>query len=112
MIVDVYHQDFPGDPDRLTLVARVQCPGATIPSHALEHAYRLTQNIEGSWSMGPQFPGGEANPDWSAQVERLAPLHEFEGRTLGLRSSMMGDVFAIGADRYRADTIGFKRVPA
>jgi hypothetical protein len=111
MLVEVHHHDFPTGPDRLTLVARVTVPDGADHARALEDAYRLTQNLEGSWSMGHHLPGGRPNPDWSANVERVAPLHVHDGKEYGLRSSMMDDVFVIEGRRYLCATVGFREVP-
>ena len=45
---------------------------------ALEYAYRLTQNIEGSWSKGPviEWEGQEHdNGDYSEDITVMQPLH-------------------------------------
>jgi hypothetical protein len=109
MRVQVFHHDFPSAPDALTHVADVELPDGTDTEAALEYAYRWTQNIGGSWSRGPTANGGH-NPDFNQAVHRRAPLHEIDGKTYGLRSSMMGDVFEIvGGERWVCAMMGFER---
>lgn len=111
--VAIYHKQPEGYvPPGLIHVANVEFPGED-HEHALEHAFERTQNIEGSWSRSIEIDG-RRNHDYSAQVERLAPLPVFQGRTYGLRSSSVGDVFVIGDEAYRVAGMGFERceVPA
>ena len=75
---------------------------------ALEYAFTRTQNIFGSWSKGPQFEDGETNEDFSENVVPIAPLPTYLGRTLGHRSSMVGDLFAIDGKIYICKGIGFE----
>jgi hypothetical protein len=110
MKVLVYHHDFPANPDALTLVAEVQVGAHTRERTALEFAFRRTQNIDGSWSHGPEYEDRRENPDHHPAVTRLAPLPEIEGRRYGLRSSMMGDVFEIDGRRFRCAAMGFERI--
>lgn len=73
-------------------------------NEALEHAYRYTNNVEGSWSMKI---GGDACDD----VNVLAPLHVTkDGRTMGLRSTSMFDRMVVGGKTYKVDMMGFKEV--
>lgn len=94
-------------------VANVNYPHPlTDVSHALEYAYRWTNNIDGSWSIkdreleyrGDMLP----NNDYNENVEVVAPLHEHLGRKYGHRSSMMGDVFKIDGEEYTVASFGFK----
>jgi len=55
---------------------------AEIDTDDLEEAYKLTNNVITSWSR---------EPDKIVKVTR--PLHNIGGRTLGLKSSCVGDVF-------------------
>jgi hypothetical protein len=80
-------------------------PGDT---DALEYAFTRTQNIFGSWSMGPQFEDGETNEDFSENVVPIAPLPTYLGRTLGHRSSMVGDLFVVNDNIYVCKGIGFE----
>jgi hypothetical protein len=57
------------------------------PTAALETAWRLTNNVDTSWSMEPD-----------SRVKVTAPLHVHDGKTFGRRSSMVGDVFVVEQD--------------
>lgn len=118
MLVTVYHHDYPTSRDSLTAVATVDA-ACVEDMAALEFAYYRTQNLHGSWSMGPRLPDPHGrtedngqpitwlNDDHHPAVTVLAPLPVHDGRTHGLRSSMMGDVFEVGGRRYRVAAIGF-----
>jgi hypothetical protein len=82
-------------------VASVETPETG--EDALEYAYQATQNIEGSWSR----PG---NPDYREYVTVRAPLPFYDGRTMGLRSSMMGDRLVLDGTTYEVASFGFKQV--
>jgi hypothetical protein len=43
-------------------------------------------------------------------VEVLVALHEKDGKTYGLRSSMVGDIFTIEDRIYAVDMVGFEQV--
>lgn len=111
MLVNVYHHDFPTRPDALTLVARLNLLDGLDVWPALDFAWRHTQNIDGSWSRGPEI-GGRPNGDYRPEIERVAPLPIHEGKTYGLRSSMVGDVFEIDGRRFRVAAIGFAEIAA
>lgn len=77
--------------------------------HALEYAWRWTNNVEGSWSIKEeQFSDGSRNGDYNPNVEVVAPLKDYGGRKLGHRSSMVGDVFKIDGKAYTVASFGFK----
>lgn len=90
------------------VVAEVQLDDSLTDLQACETAWKLTQNIQGSWSMK------DGNPDNDARVKVLAPLHMKDGKTYGLRSSMMFDQFFVIRDDvnnpvpYWVDMIGFE----
>lgn len=105
MLVDVFHDG--------KHVASVSGQFAN-QGAALEYAYRWTQNIEGSWSCGPEITlrSGQVidNRDYNQAVIWKAPL---EGG-MGHRSSMVGDTFTV-ADQgdcveYQVASCGFDRV--
>lgn len=74
---------------------------------ACEYAFARTQNIFGSWSKGPVFEDGEHNEDYSENVQVIADLPTYMGRTLGHRSSMVGDLFVVNGNIYVCKGIGF-----
>jgi hypothetical protein len=104
MEIKVYHENRP--------VALVKIPDGMDTEEALEYAFRWTNNIEGSWTKGPEFDWNHEpikNMDYNPNVTRLAELEEVDGMIYGLRSSMMGDVFeVVGGDRYRVAMLGFE----
>ena len=79
---------------------------AVINVDNLNDAFRLTNNIEGSWSMGPEIEvDGEmvVNEDYDNRVEVKKELHinyHGDGKTLGLRSTSSGDVFFDGVNHH------------
>ena len=87
--------------------------GERTGSDALEYAYRLTQNVEGSWSKGPviEWEGQEHdNGDYSEDITVMQPLHVSEGKTYGLRSTSVGDHILFGTVKYRVDSFGFSEL--
>lgn len=98
--VTVLHRD-PYNREKMNAVALVSVPNVNLlnTNEILENAYVATQNIEGSWSM-----------DGYANIKLLAGLHEENGKTYGLRSSMMGDQMIVDGVVYEVDMIGFKEV--
>ena len=102
MKVTVYHKDF--ETNSFTRVAVVNAE-TTSESAALEYAYRWTQNIMDSWSLKMENDGND-------DVEVVGELPVHDGKTYGLRSSMMGDRFYVeGYPSYECDIIGFKIIP-
>ena len=82
-------------------------------TEALEYAYRVTQNIEGSWSKGPaiEWEGKiHNNPDYNPNITVIQPLHEKNGNTYGLRSTSMGDEMIMAGKTYRVASFGFTKV--
>ncbi len=80
---------------------------------ALERAWALSQNIEGSWSKGPVLVWeGQSMPnnDYDPGIEVIAPLPMHQGREYGHRSSSVGDVFEIEGRKFVAEGFGFKEL--
>ena len=78
---------------------------------ALEYVFRVTQNLEGSWSKGPAIEwNGEIhnNPDFNPNITLLVPLPERDGNTLGLRSTSVDDQILLGNKKYRVAYAGFE----
>lgn len=110
--ITVVHTAFEDAPET---VAIVTAPADYSEIGALEYAYRRTNNINGSWSRGPEIVfGGKTyvNPDYSVDVEVVAelPVSERTGETLGLRSTSVGDLMYVGNKKFKVDFSGFKEV--
>jgi hypothetical protein len=111
MLVKVIH--FDATTSAMDTVALVNVPAHQLGFNndeldACEYAFARTQNIFGSWSMGPTFEDGEHNEDFSENVEVVMPLVTMMGRKYGHRSSMIGDLFVVNGKIYVCATIGFK----
>lgn len=113
MIVKVVH--FDASTNALETVALVNVPKHQLgfkndELDACEYAFARTQNIFGSWSMGPTFEDGEHNEDFSENVQVVQPLVTVGGRKYGHRSSMIGDLFVVNGNIYMCKTFGFELV--
>jgi len=105
----VIHGAFEDTPRTVAMVE----VGERTGNDALEYAYRLTQNIEGSWSKGPtiEWEGEEHdNGDYSQDITVMAPLHKEGNKTYGLRSTSMGDHILFGTVKYKVDSFGFSEL--
>ena len=77
----------------------------------LEVIFRLTNNIDGSWSQGPTFADGTVNEDYDSRITRLIPLKTYKGRQYGLRSTSVGDhVRTDCGELWICASIGWKQV--
>ena len=66
-------------------------------------AFALTQNVDGSWSQGPQLTWDgqvEDNSNYSDDVEVLVELPSADGEEYGLRSTSSGDVLSDGKNYW------------
>ena len=102
-MIKVYHCDTLGK----RLVAEVMVTD-------LEAAFRMTQNIEGSWSR-PRLMFDRnnhllENPDFHPEVQVMSPLPVFGGVEYGLRSTMTGDEMELNNTRYRVAFAGFEQL--
>lgn len=76
---------------------------ATVDTDSIAEAFRLTQNIDGSWSQGPElsYDGKTyANKDFSDKVTVLTDLETYNGEVVGLRSTSSGDVLFDGENYW------------
>ena len=81
---------------------------ANVYTSSLDEAFRLTQNIEGSWSQGQFFENREENPDFDNRIELIAPLTvDSTGKTWGLRSTSMFDEMELNDKTYVVKAAGF-----
>ena len=110
MLVTVIHNAFEDTP---ITVAEIDA-GSRTEDDALEYAYRVTQNLEGSWSKGPTIEwDGEVhkNGDYNDDITVVAPLHEGQdGKVYGLRSTSVGDVLQIGRRQYEVAAFGWNEL--
>ena len=103
MKVTVYHND--RETNSFVRVAVVNAP-MNDEKAALEYAYRWTQNIMDSWS----HPSGVEDKNDDVEIVGELPVHD--GKTYGLRSSMMGDRFYVeDGDAYECAMVGFEALP-
>jgi hypothetical protein len=98
--ISVYHRAFE-DVAEIKKVAEVSVNKNADLESNVDFAWRVTQNIEGSWSKGRYFSNGEANEDYSPYVKVVAPLElGSDGKEWGHRSSSIGDVYVLEGKAY------------
>lgn len=83
---------------------------ATVDVDNLNDAFRLTQNIHGSWSMPQRFDDGEINKDYDPRISTLVDLRDEDGEIWGLRSTSSGDIVGDGTDYYILARKGWTKV--
>ena len=108
MQVAVIHTAFEDTPRTVAMVE----VGERTGTEALEYAYRWTNNVEGSWSLGVrEFEDGESNGDYNPAVTVVGPMHVDEnGKTWGLRSTSVGDHMLMGTEKYVVASFGFDKL--
>ena len=108
MQVAVIHTAFEDTPRTVAMVE----VGERTGTEALEYAYRWTNNVEGSWSLGVrEFEDGESNGDFNPAVTVVGPMHVDEnGKTWGLRSTSVGDHMLMGTEKYVVASVGFDKL--
>ena len=105
MIATLIHRAFSDTPEQ---VAKIDV-GTRTGVQALDYVYRITQNIEGSWSKGEHFEDGTLNPDYNEDIRLTTDLTvDEEGTVWGLRSTSMGDIIELQGRRYVVAAMGFK----
>ena len=93
--ISVIHRAFE-DLDEIATVAEVTVNRGADLEENVNFAWRVTQNIEGSWSRDKYMPSGELNDDYSPHVKTIAPLKvDADGKAWGHRSSSIGDVYVL-----------------
>lgn len=105
MQVSVIHTAFEESPK---LVASVDVSDELSVNEALNYVWRLTQNIEGSWSR----PGNPALGADDVTVMVDLPVNVRTGEEIGLRSTSIGDIIVVGNDTFTVDFDGFNLVAA
>ena len=113
MIIQVLYADrdyITGNIENYEHVADVIAPDLSSVDGALEFAFRRLQNLDGSWSLGPNLDGYD-NPDYDASVTVLKPLNrDAGGRIWGHRSCSVFDRMIIDGIIYEVAHLGFKVV--
>ncbi len=111
MIVQVFH--FDRDIDGFVHVADIDAPELLV-DRALEYAFRRTQNIEGSWSMGEtiKFDGDTIrNMDYDSSITVVQPFRTWSiGVEIGHRSSMIFDRMIVNGETYEVHVFGFRKL--
>ena len=111
MKAHAYFQQRNGDVKR---VAEISVPKGLETHDALEFVYMRLQNICGSWSFGPNFEGclermGLDNLDYNPAVKFVGEHPErFDGRKIGERSMMKGDLITFNGKTYEVAMFGFE----
>ena len=109
--VAVIHTAFEETPNT---VAFVDVPDNWEVEEALEYAFKRTNNIEGSWSKGPEIEMDGMiyqNPDFSEDVTVMTPLPvDSDGKEWGLRSTSMNDQMLFGTKKYKVAWAGFEEI--
>ena len=109
MKIEVIHAAFEDTAEHMANVTADDRMGVM---EALEYAYRWTNNVEGSWSLGVrEFEDGESNGDYNSAVTVVGPMHVDEnGKTWGLRSTSVGDHMLMGTEKYVVASLGFDKL--
>lgn len=111
MKAHAYFQQDNGDVKR---VAEVTIPDNLDTHEALELVWLRLQNFRGSWSFGPNFEGclermGLDNLDYNPIVKFVGEHPErFDGRKMGERSMMIGDLIVLDGKTWEVAIIGFE----
>ena len=117
MKVTVYHRETI-DPRQeqceFDAVAIVNAEGMDSVNQALEYAYRVTNNINGSWSQGPTIEWDGVtldNNDFDPNVEFIGkyPVGK-DGTVYGARSNSVMDMMVIDGVLYEVAGMGFKKL--
>ena len=81
---------------------------------SLEFAYRYTQNLDGSWSLGKNVSLDRysfvRNADYNDRVTNLKPPVAYNGREYGHRSTSVGDRLIVEGTTYEVSDFGFKEL--
>ena len=113
MLIQVLYADrdyITGEIEGYEHVANVEAPELSSVDGALEFAFRRLQNLDGSWSLGPDLDGYD-NPDYDPSVTVLMPLRRgMRGQELGHRSCSVSDRMIVDGIIYEVDCLGFKIV--
>lgn len=86
---------------------------AKVMAETIDDVWRLTNNVDGSWSKGEFIDYGEGsrrNGDYSQDITVMCPLPIYDGVEYGLRSSSVGDVVFSEGKWLMVDISGWKEI--
>ena len=93
--ISVYHRAFE-DLGEIKKVAEVSVNKNADLEANVNFAWRVTQNIEGSWSRDKYMPNGDLNSDYNPWINVVKPLKvDANDKEWGHRSTSEGDVFVL-----------------
>ena len=93
--ISVYHRAFE-DLGEIKKVAEVSVNKNADLEANVNFAWRVTQNIEGSWSRDKYMPNGDLNSDYNPWINVVKPLKvDANDKEWGHRSSSIGDVYVL-----------------
>ena len=95
MQIEVIHSAFEEEAEH---VANVAAPHDDV-DEALEHAFRYTNNVDGSWAL-------KIGEDASDTVEVVKPIQNGRGH----RSTSVGDYMRVDGQLYIVASMGFEKV--
>ncbi len=112
MEVQVLYADrniFTGEVEWFDHMATVDAPTDNVKT-AMEFAFRRLQNLDGSWSMGPNVDYCD-NPDYHEAVQVLKPLNRgVRGQEIGHRSCSVFDRMIVDGKIYEVASFGFNEI--
>ena len=108
--IQIIHRAYE-DLDEIGRVANVRVYSDTDVESNLEYAYKITQNIHGSWSRDKYMPSGDLNGDYNPWIKEIKPLKvNSKGNEMGHRSTSEGDLMVLNGKTYKVAGFGFEEV--
>lgn len=94
-------------------VANVELNDNIPVEEGLEKVFRMTNNVDGSWSKGPTYTfAGETydNPDYFKNVEVVKPLEVKDNKEWGHRSTSCGDYVVVNGEKWLCAMVGWEKI--
>ena len=108
--IQIIHRAYE-DLDEIGRVANVRVYSDTDVESNLEYAYRITQNVHGSWSRDKYMPSGDLNGDYNPWIKEIKPLKvDKNSKEWGHRSTSEGDLLVLDGTTYKVAGFGFQEV--
>ena len=110
MQYQVYHKAFEQE---ATHVANVELDDTIPVEQGLEKVFRMTNNVEGSWSKGPTYEyAGQTykNYDYFKNVEVVKPLAVKNNVEWGHRSTSCGDYVVVNGEKWLCAMVGWEKI--